>query len=67
MRRTRLALLLVCASSIMAQPPIDPQIAADIAGVKAIDNHAHPVSVAPGDTGYDALPVEHMEAFTEPR
>src|ERR1017187_10214090 len=42
-------------------PPVDPQLAAAIAGIKAIDNHAHPVLAAPGDREFDALPVDHME------
>lgn len=62
----RLALLMALASAASAQLQIDPAIAAEIARVKAIDNHAHPVLPAPGDTGYDALPVEHMETYTEP-
>jgi predicted TIM-barrel fold metal-dependent hydrolase len=45
---------------------VDPAIAAEIAKIKAIDNHAHPVLPAAGDTGYDALPVEHMDSYTEP-
>lgn len=62
----RLILLLIFASVAPAQLQIDPQIAAEITKIKAIDNHAHPVSAAGGDTGYDALPVEHMEPYTEP-
>jgi len=62
----RLSLALVFAPLAFAQIQIDPQIGAEIAKIKAIDNHAHPVSAAPGDTGYDALPVEHMEPYTEP-
>ena len=46
-------------------PQIDAQIAAEIASIKAIDNHAHPVRpTAAGekpDTEYDALPVESLE------
>jgi predicted TIM-barrel fold metal-dependent hydrolase len=61
-----LALLLALAPLAPAQPRIDPAIAAEIAKIKAIDNHAHPVLPAPGDTGYDALPVEHMDPYTEP-
>ncbi len=61
-----LALLLALASAAAAQIQIDPGIAAEIAKIKAIDNHAHPVLPAPGDTGYDALPVEHMDPYTEP-
>jgi uncharacterized protein len=48
------------------QLQVDPGIAAEIAKIKAIDNHAHPVLPATGDTGYDALPVEHMDFYTEP-
>ena len=61
-----LALLGALASFASAQLRIDPAIATEISKIKAIDNHAHPVLPAPGDTGYDALPVEHMEPFTEP-
>jgi uncharacterized protein len=61
-----LALLAALAYSATAQLQIDPGIAAEIAKIKAIDNHAHPVLPAAGDNGYDALPVEHMEPFTEP-
>ncbi len=60
------ALLLALAPFAAAQLQIDPAIAAEIAKIRAIDNHAHPVLPAPGDTGYDALPVEHMEPYTEP-
>src|SRR5580704_4339817 len=44
---------------------VDPQIAAEIAGIKAIDNHAHPVRPTlqgeTPDNEYDALPVENLE------
>lgn len=61
-----LALLAALAISAAAQIQVDPGIAAEIAKIKAIDNHAHPVLPAAGDAGYDALPVEHMERYTEP-
>jgi uncharacterized protein len=61
-----LVLLLACAPFAGTQLQIDPAIAAEIAKIKAIDNHAHPVLPASGDTGYDALPVEHMDPYTEP-
>ena len=48
------------------QPAVDPQLAAEIAGIKAIDNHAHPVLAAPGDREFDALPVDHMEPQSDP-
>ena len=52
-----------------AQLPIDSQLATEIAKIKAIDNHAHPVRPVlsgPKDTDYDALPVELMDPYTEP-
>jgi len=64
--KSSLALIAIFAPLALAQLQIDPQIAAEIAKIKAIDNHAHPVLPAPGDTGYDALPVEHMDPYTEP-
>ncbi len=48
-------------------PRVDPQLAAEIAKIKAIDNHAHPVRPGnPPDTDFDALPVEHLEPYSEP-
>jgi predicted TIM-barrel fold metal-dependent hydrolase len=52
------------------EPPIDARLAAEIARIKAIDHHAHPVRPAsPGqtpDTDYDALPVETLAPQTNP-
>ncbi|HYL34726.1 MAG TPA: amidohydrolase family protein [Bryobacteraceae bacterium] len=69
----RLACLLVTVLSAArlasAQLPVDSQLAAEIAKIKAIDNHAHPVRPVLGgepDTDYDALPVESMDPYTEP-
>jgi predicted TIM-barrel fold metal-dependent hydrolase len=49
---------------------IDPQLAREIANIKAIDNHAHPVRpTAPGETPdneFDALPVDHLEPQSDP-
>ena len=61
-----LLLSLALASVAGAQLQIDPRISAEIAKIKTIDNHAHPVLPAPGDSEYDALPVEHMDPYTEP-
>jgi predicted TIM-barrel fold metal-dependent hydrolase len=61
-----LVFLFALASLTRAQLQIDPGIAAEISKIKAIDNHAHPVLPAAGDTEYDALPVEHMDPYTEP-
>jgi predicted TIM-barrel fold metal-dependent hydrolase len=49
---------------------IDPQLATEIAAIKAVDNHAHPVrppaaGEAP-DHEYDALPVESLEPASDP-
>ncbi|HEX4594360.1 MAG TPA: amidohydrolase family protein [Bryobacteraceae bacterium] len=52
-----------------AQLPIDSQLASEIAKIKAIDNHAHPVRPTFGsdkDVDYDALPVETMDPSTDP-
>ena len=46
-----------------------PDIAADIARIRAVDNHAHPVRVvSPGerDREFDALPVDNMEPSSDP-
>lgn len=61
-----LALSLALVSVATAQLQINPRIAAEIAKIKTIDNHAHPALPAPGDSEYDALPVEHMDPYTEP-
>lgn len=49
---------------------IDPQLASRIARIKAIDNHAHPVRPTLNgekpDDEYDALPVESLEAQSDP-
>jgi predicted TIM-barrel fold metal-dependent hydrolase len=45
---------------------VDPSLAADIAQIKAIDNHAHPVLNTPGDREFDALPVDNMEPSNDP-
>src|SRR5580693_5366099 len=61
-----LLLSLALASVACAQLQIDPRIAAELVKIKTIDNHAHPVLPAPGDSEYDALPVDHMDPYTEP-
>jgi uncharacterized protein len=61
------ATLFLAACTNAPEPRVDPQLASEIAKIKAIDNHAHPVR--PGshaDTDFDALPVEHLEAYPEP-
>lgn len=48
---------------------IDPAIARQIAAIRTIDNHAHPVLAPPADAtdrGFDALPVDSMEPQSDP-
>jgi hypothetical protein len=62
--------LLACTGVRPVGTDTDPQIAAEIAKIRAIDNHAHPVRpTAQGespDTEYDALPVEGLEPSSTP-
>jgi predicted TIM-barrel fold metal-dependent hydrolase len=67
MIRVLIALLAIGRSA--AQLPIDSQLASEIAKIKAVDNHAHPVRPTwdnDKDSDYDALPVETMGPYTEP-
>jgi uncharacterized protein len=69
MRRGLVAVLLgfLIACNNAPPPRVDPQLAAEIEKIKAIDNHAHPVRPGnPQDTDFDALPVDHMEPYPEP-
>ncbi|MBI3567504.1 MAG: amidohydrolase family protein [Gemmatimonadetes bacterium] len=54
----------------MPDPGVDPRLAREIAAIKAVDNHAHPVRpTAAGETPddeYDALPVDNLEAQSDP-
>ncbi len=45
---------------------LNPQLAAAIARIKAIDNHAHPVIPGGADREFDALPVDNMEPQSDP-
>jgi predicted TIM-barrel fold metal-dependent hydrolase len=48
---------------------VDPTLAAQIASIPAIDNHAHPLLPPPNyatDRNFDALPVDTMEPYTDP-
>lgn len=63
-------LLALCAiTHTRAQSPsIDPTLAAQIAAIPAIDNHAHPLLSPPAyatDRNFDALPVDNMEPDTD--
>ena len=58
----------VCSPSVQAEAPAtaDPGIAAFIGKIRAVDNHSHANSVAPGDSDQDALPLEVIAPFEVP-
>jgi uncharacterized protein len=73
--------LLLCGGAVLAcaAPPhgdaaatfapaavADPAIAAFIGTIRAVDNHSHANSVAPGDTDADALPLDGVAPFEVP-
>jgi predicted TIM-barrel fold metal-dependent hydrolase len=64
------ALLLIVFSCSTVLAPIDKDLAETIAGIQAIDNHAHPVRVMPKgqppDRFFDALPVDNLEPASDP-
>ena len=66
----RLLLTIIFALAARGQLPIDSDLAAEIGRIKAVDHHAHPVTAArgndPQDLEYDALPVENLEAASDP-
>jgi predicted TIM-barrel fold metal-dependent hydrolase len=55
---------------VRAQAPVDSALLRYINGIRAIDNHAHPMRpVAPGapaDTDFDALPLDGIPPFEVP-
>lgn len=69
MSRTALVtgwLLTAAVAGAAAQTPIDSALFAYVRGLRAIDNHAHPVSTAPGDRDFDALPIDGFPPFAFP-
>ena len=61
-------LVLTGCNSLRESAP-DPEIAAEVQKTPAIDNHAHPVRnilEGPPDREFDALPVDNMEAASDP-
>ena len=52
------------------EPAVDSALAEEIGKIRAIDNHAHPVrytnSAEAADRFFDALPVDNMEAQSDP-
>ncbi len=61
-----LAPLVSGASGAAGQTAVDSALLAYIRGLKAIDNHAHPVSMEPGDRDFDALPIDGFPPFAFP-
>lgn len=71
MRRYLAVALVALAGCTQAPPPAaDPELAAEIQRIRAIDNHAHPVRYTapnePPDRFFDALPVDNMEPQSDP-
>jgi predicted TIM-barrel fold metal-dependent hydrolase len=64
------SLVIVHAQTAAAQAPVDAALARYIAGIRAIDNHAHPMRPvpdgAPADTDFDALPLDGIPPFDPP-
>jgi len=65
-----LAALLLAGCGREQPAAVDADLASEIARIKAIDNHAHPVRTvpngAPPDREFDALPVDNMEPQSDP-
>ena len=65
-----LAVLLLGSCGRPPERAADPDLEAEIARIRAIDNHAHPVRVVPNgqpaDREFDALPVDNMEPQSDP-
>ena len=68
-------ILLACSGAQMGCGPsphgvvaatADPGIAAFVGKIRAVDNHSHANSVAPGDSDQDALPLEVISPFEVP-
>jgi uncharacterized protein len=49
-----------------AGPAADPELAAFIDTIRAVDNHAHPNTAVAGDSESDALPLEALGPFELP-
>ena len=66
----RLLLVLLLVSNAFAQTSADPALLEEIRGIRAVDNHAHPLRYTaegdPPDDEYDALTFEGMEPFPLP-
>ena len=60
------ALTLGAVGSLSAQDRIDSTLYVYINSIKAIDNHAHPMSTDPKDRDFDALPIDGFPPFAMP-
>ena len=62
---TAAAALTLVAACNQPRPAADANLTAEIDGIRAIDNHAHPVRITASgekpDRDFDALPVDNME------
>jgi len=64
------AFLLFAVACTASAPAVDPDLATYIAGIHAIDDHAHPMRPVmagePADTDFDALPLDGIPPFDIP-
>jgi hypothetical protein len=58
--------LVSCAEPSPPGPQPDPDIAELVGRIRAVDNHSHPSSTAPGDADTDALPLDGIAPFELP-
>ena len=67
---TTLCLLGCACGGTGGSAAVDPQLAREIAVIRAIDNHAHPVRPTPAgerpDDEFDALPVDNLVPQSDP-
>ena len=61
-----LILLFATCVQTIAQSTADPTLLAEIKQIKAIDNHAHPMSADPNDQEYDAVSCAGFEYVSPP-
>jgi predicted TIM-barrel fold metal-dependent hydrolase len=64
-----LAVVLLVGCTREREGLVDSSLAAEIQGIRAIDDHAHPVRPVlngPPDREFDALPVDNMEPASDP-
>ncbi|MEO8682977.1 MAG: amidohydrolase family protein [Vicinamibacterales bacterium] len=59
-------LLLLSGCAAPPQPTADPDIAAFVDKIRAVDNHSHANSTTPGDADADALPLDGVAPFEMP-